>query len=329
MDRRQYILFGRKALCLMRLSSPSSTIFVYYRSIRLALMPLTLAATQFACSADRAVNLASAERVVRAAHAQGAQVIVLQELFETPYFCIDMDPRHFALAGSIDDNPAVKLCRSLARELSVVLPVSVFERAGSVYFNSVAMVDAGGEVLGVYRKAHIPDSPGYYEKFYFSPGDTGFKVWNTRHGSIGVAICWDQWFPESARAMALQGAEVLLYPTAIGSEPQDASIDSKDHWQRTMQGHAAANVMPLVASNRIGVEKGAQWTTTFYGSSFIADHTGAILQQADRTHESISVVTFDLEAIRNYRRAWGVFRDRRPELYGTLGTLDGKLMTDG
>jgi N-carbamoylputrescine amidase len=290
---------------------------------------ITVAATQFACSPCRATNLASAERVVRAAHKQGAQVVLVQELFEGPYFCIDMDPKHFAMALPIDENPAVALCKNLARELNVVLPVSVFERAGNAYFNTVAMIDAGGELLGIYRKAHIPDSPGYYEKFYFSPGDTGFKVWNTRYGKIGVGICWDQWFPECARAMAVQGAEVLLYPTAIGSEPQDASIDSKDHWQRTMQGHAAANIMPLVASNRIGKEQGQQWATTFYGSSFVADHTGGIVKQADRTSESILTATFDLNAIREYRRAWGVYRDRRPELYKSMTTLDGRQTSDG
>jgi len=288
-------------------------------------MKITVAATQFACNADRAANLVNAERIVRAAHAQGANVILLQELFETPYFCIDMDPKYFALALPIKDNAAVKLCQRLARELKVVLPVSVFERAGNVFYNSVAMIDADGALLGVYRKAHIPDSPGYYEKFYFSPGDTGFKVWETQFGKIGVAICWDQWFPESARAMALQGADVILYPTAIGSEPQDASIDSKDHWQRTMQGHAAANIVPVIASNRIGKEQGQQWATTFYGSSFIADHTGAIVKQADRCTETTLTASFDLDAIREYRRAWGVFRDRRPELYGVLGTLDGEI----
>lgn len=284
---------------------------------------LTLAATQFACSADRAANLVSAERVVRAAHAQGAQVVLLQELFETPYFCIEMEAKHFDLALPMADNPAVRLCRRLAQELNIVLPVSVFERAGNVFYNTVAMVDAGGELLGSYRKTHIPDSPGYYEKFYFSPGDTGFKVWPTRHGRVGVAICWDQWFPESARAMALQDADVLLYPTAIGSEPQDPSIDSKDHWQRAMQGHAAANIIPVVASNRIGSEQGQQWTVTYYGSSFIADHTGAIVKQADRSAETVLTATFDLDATRRYRRAWGVFRDRRPEMYGAIATLDG------
>ena len=286
---------------------------------------LSIAATQFACSPDRKANLVSAERMVRAAHAQGAQVVLLQELFEGPYFCIDMDPKHFAFALPIADNPAVARCKELARELNVVLPVSVFERAGNAFFNTVAMIDAGGEMLGIYRKAHIPDSPGYYEKFYFSPGDTGFRVWRTKFGTIGVGICWDQWFPECARAMALQGAEVLMYPTAIGSEPQDTSIDSRDHWQRTMQGHAAANVMPLVAANRIGTEQGQQWTTTFYGSSFIADHTGALIKQADRTSEAILTATFDLDAIREYRRAWGVYRDRRPDSYGSIVSFSGSV----
>ena len=287
-------------------------------------MLTTIAATQFACSPDRSVNLATAERVVRAAHAQGANVILLQELFEGPYFCIDVDARHFDRALPISENPAVALCQKLARELNVVLPVSVFERAGNVYYNTVAMVDAGGAMLGIYRKAHIPDSPGYYEKFYFSPGDTGFKVWDTRFGKIGVGICWDQWFPECARAMALQGADVLLYPTAIGSEPQDTSIDSKGHWQRSMQGHAAANILPVIASNRIGAEQGQQWTTTFYGSSFIADHTGALIKEADRSTESILTASFDFAANREYRRAWGVYRDRRPDLYRAMATLDGE-----
>lgn len=286
-------------------------------------MKTTVAATQFACTGNREENLATAERLVRAAAAQGANVILIQELFETPYFCKDHDQRYFALARPIEENPAVKRFQELARELNVVLPTSVYERAGNAFYNSVAMIDADGSVLGVYRKAHIPESPGYHEKFYFSPGDTGFKVWKTRFGTLGVAICWDQWFPESARAMALLGAEILFYPTAIGAEPQDTSIDSRDHWQRAMQGHAASNVMPLVASNRIGTEKGERWTVTYYGSSFITDHTGALLEQADRSSEAILTATFDLDAIRDYRNAWGVFRDRRPELYGPILTLDG------
>jgi N-carbamoylputrescine amidase len=288
-------------------------------------MKVTVAATQFACGADRVDNLAKAERLIREAAKQGANVILIQELFETPYFCKDHCPDYFNIAAPIEENPAVLRFQELARELNVVLPASVYERAGNAFYNSVAIVDAGGAILGTYRKAHIPESPGYHEKFFFSPGDTGFKVWRTRFGNIGVAICWDQWFPESARAMALMGADILFYPTAIGSEPQDLSIDSKDHWQRAMQGHSASNITPLVASNRIGTEQGERWTVTYYGSSFITDHTGAILKQADRKTESVITATFDLNAVRAYRDAWGVFRDRRPELYKPLLTLDGRV----
>ena len=287
-------------------------------------MRITVATTQFACSASRSQNLQTAERLVRAAHARGAQVICLQELFETPYFCKDHDTSYFDLALPIPDNPAVQRLQVVARELQVVLPVSVFERAGNVFYNSVAMIDADGSLMGIYRKAHIPESPGYHEKFYFTPGDTGFKVWPTRYATIGVGICWDQWFPECARAMALMGAEILLYPTAIGDEPQDKSIDSQPHWQRTMQGHAAANIMPMIAANRIDVEQGKQWSVRYYGSSFITDHTGALIEQADRVSESILTASFDLDVIREYRRAWGVFRDRRPELYGALMGLDNQ-----
>ena len=287
-------------------------------------MKITVAATQFACSSDRVENLATAERLIREAAAKGANIILIQELFETPYFCKDHSTDYFALALPVDENPAVKRFQALAAELNVVLPASFYERSGNAFYNSVAMIDADGSMLGIYRKAHIPESPGYHEKFYFSPGDTGFKVWQTRFGTIGVGICWDQWFPESARVMALLGAEILLYPTAIGAEPQDATIDSRDHWQRAMQGHAAANVMPLIASNRIGTEKGERWTVTYYGSSFIADQTGAIVEQAARTGEAILTATFDLDALRKYRNAWGVLRDRRPELYGPILTLDGR-----
>jgi N-carbamoylputrescine amidase len=281
-------------------------------------MRITVAATQFSCTEDRQTNLRTAERMVRAAHAQGAQFILLPELFESPYFCKDHNTAYFDLALPIADNPAVRRLRQVANELQVVLPVSVFERDGQRFFNSVVMIDADGALLGVYRKAHIPESPGYHEKFYFTPGDTGFKVWQTRFGSVGVGICWDQWFPECARSMALQGAELLLYPTAIGEEPQDKSIDSQPHWQRTMQGHAAANIMPVVAANRVGTEVGKQWTVAYYGSSFITDHTGGILAQADRSSEAVLTSTFDLQAIREYRRAWGVYRDRRPDLYDAL-----------
>jgi N-carbamoylputrescine amidase len=287
-------------------------------------MLVTVAATQFACVDDRHLNLKTAERIVRAAHTRGAQIICLQELFETPYFCKDHDTTYFDLALPIADNPAVQRLQVVAKELQVVLPVSVFERAGNAFYNTIAMIDADGSLPGTYRKSHIPESPGYHEKFYFSPGDTGFKVWPTRYGVIGVGICWDQWFPECARAMALQGAEILLYPTAIGAEPQDPRVDSQPHWQRTMQGHAAANLMPVIASNRIGVEQGKQWTVQYYGSSFITDHLGAVIEQADRVSESILTAKFDLDAIREYRRSWGVFRDRRPELYGALMSLDGR-----
>jgi N-carbamoylputrescine amidase len=286
-------------------------------------MKVTVAATQMACGTGRDANIANAERLVREAARRGAQVVLIQELFESPYFCKDHLAAHFALATPVAENPAVQRLARVARELGVVLPLSVFERAQNAYFNTLVMVDADGSVMGIYRKSHIPESPGYHEKFYFSPGDTGFRVWKTRFGTLGVAVCWDQWFPEAARAMALLGAEILLYPTAIGSEPQDPSLDSRWHWQRTMQGHAAANVMPLVASNRIGRERGEKLEIAFYGHSFIADHTGEVIAQADDHTEQILTATFDLDEIRRYRHAWGVFRDRRPDLYGPLLKLDG------
>ena len=285
-----------------------------------------VAATQMACDRDRAGNIACAEALVRTAAAQGAQIVLLQELFETPYFCIDQSAEHFALATAAAENPAVRHFRAVARELRVVLPISFFERANNAYYNTVAVIDADGEVLGTYRKTHIPNGPGYQEKQFFHPGDTGFRVWDTRYARIGVGICWDQWFPETARAMALMGAELLFYPTAIGSEPHDAGIDSRDHWQRAQQGHAAANLVPVIASNRIGTEcsMGApDWRITFYGSSFIADETGALLRVADRSTESVLVHGFDLAAIRARRDAWGIFRDRRPERYAVLLSADG------
>jgi len=286
-------------------------------------MNVTVAATQMACGWDREANIANAERLIREAARRGANVILIQELFESPYFCKDHLASHFELARPIAENPAVARLSRVAAELGVVLPLSVFERAQNAYFNTLAMVDADGSLLGIYRKSHIPESHGYHEKFYFSPGDTGFRAWKTRFGTLGVAVCWDQWFPEAARAMALLGAEILLYPTAIGSEPQDPALDSRWHWQRTMQGHAAANVMPLVASNRIGKERGEKVEVTFYGHSFIADHTGEVVAQADDHSEQILTATFDLDAIRRYRHAWGVFRDRRPDLYHSLLTLNG------
>jgi N-carbamoylputrescine amidase len=289
---------------------------------------VTVAATQFACSWDLPENLARAEALVRAAHARGAQVILLQELFATPYFCIEQDARHLRLAQSLDDSPLLRRFGALAAELSVVLPISFFERAGNAYFNSLVMFDADGSSLGLYRKSHIPNGPGYQEKFYFSPGDTGFRVWQTRHGRIGVGICWDQWFPESARVMALLGAELLLYPTAIGSEPPPAPpLDSRRHWQRTQQGHAAANLMPLVASNRVGTEYASQdpqLHLRFYGSSFIADAGGELRAEADQDSEMLITASFDLDALKAARDGWFVFRDRRPELYGPIGSLSGR-----
>ena len=286
---------------------------------------VTLAATQMACGSDRAENLERAEQLIRRAASQGANVILIQELFETPYFCQDQLPDFFALARPVEDNEGIAKFQSLARELGVVLPFSFFERDNQAYFNSVAMIDAGGEMLGVYRKTHIPDGVGYQEKYYFNPGDTGFRVWDTKFGQVGLGICWDQWFPETARCLVLGGAEILLYPTAIGNEPQFPDWDSRDHWQRAMQGHAASNMVPLVASNRIGAEKGKNSEMTFYGSSFIADETGAKVAEADRTSETVLTHAFDLDAIRNQRAQWGFFRDRRPEHYGALTTLSAKL----
>ena len=287
---------------------------------------VTVAATQMACSWDIPGNIARAENLIRRAAAKGAQIVLIQELFEAPYFCQDQIGEFFDMARPFENNPLIAHFSRLAAELNVVLPVSFFEKAGQTYFNSVAIVDADGAVLGLYRKSHIPDGPGYTEKYYFSPGDTGFRVWQTKHARIGVGICWDQWFPEATRAMALQGAELLFYPTAIGSEPQDPTIDSAAHWQRVMQGHAAANLMPVIASNRIGMEPGRKGTElTFYGSSFIADQTGEKVAEADRTSEAILTATFDLDGISRQRRNWGLFRDRRPELYTPLLTMDGRV----
>jgi N-carbamoylputrescine amidase len=285
---------------------------------------VTVAATQMPCTWTIEENLARAERLIRQAAADGAQIVLIQELFATPYFCQDQIADFFDLAQPFEANPIIGRFAPLAAELGVVLPISYFEKAGKAFFNSVAIIDADGTVLGNYRKSHIPDGPGYTEKFYFSPGDTGFRVWKTRHATIGVGICWDQWFPEAARAMALMGAELLFYPTAIGSEPQDSSIDSAAHWQRVMQGHAGANLMPVIASNRIGTEHGRHGTDiTFYGSSFIADQTGALVAEAGRETETVLTTSFDLDAIEKQRRAWGLFRDRRPELYAPLMSLSG------
>ncbi len=270
-------------------------------------------------------NIATADRLVREAAGIGAQIVLIPELFEGPYFCIDMLAEHFARAFPVEGHPTVAHFQKLAAELNVVLPISIYERANNATFNTVVIVDADGAQLGIYRKSHIPDGVGYTEKFYFNPGDTGFRVWRTRHATIGVGICWDQWFPEAARAMALQGAELLFYPTAIGSEPPDPAWDSSGHWQRVMQGHAGANLTPLVAANRIGREVGraGEREITFYGSSFIADPTGAKVAEAGRDEEAVLTALFDLDAVREMRHSWGLFRDRRPDLYGALLTHDG------
>jgi N-carbamoylputrescine amidase len=279
---------------------------------------VTLGVLQTSYGTDMAANIAKTIDLVRQAAAKGAQVILPSELFQGPYFCVSQDEACFEGAYPWAEHPCVTSLAPVAAELGVAIPVSIFERDGPHYYNSVVMLDADGRALGVYRKSHIPDGPGYQEKYYFRPGDTGFRVWDTRFGRVGVGICWDQWYPETARAMALMGAEVLLYPTAIGSEPHDDSLDTRDPWRRVMQGHAVANVMPVAAANRIGFEPGAGGGQTFYGSSFIADHRGDLVASLDRTEEGVLTASFDLDFLKTHRAAWGFFRDRRTDLYGAL-----------
>ncbi|KCZ90669.1 N-carbamoylputrescine amidase [Hyphomonas johnsonii] len=276
--------------------------------------PITLAAIQFAPSDDVQANIARVAGFVRDAAGQGADVVLPPELFCGAYFCKTQDEVHFARAHPWKTHPAVVQLSEIAAELGVVIPVSIYEKDGPHYYNSLVMLDADGKALGVYRKSHIPDGPGYQEKFYFRPGDTGFRVWDTRKGRIGVGICWDQWFPEAARAMALMGADVLLYPTAIGAEPQDSSLDTAARWRRAMLGHAVSNVIPVAAANRIGDEDGQ----VFYGTSFIADQAGEVVTDLGRTEEGVISATFDLETVERDRAAWGFFRDRRPDLYTSL-----------
>ena len=284
---------------------------------------VTLGVVQFACTDDDAENVATASRLVRDAAARGANIVLVQELFEGLYFCQEENPAHFARARPLDSaHPTLSAMKALSAELGIVLPVSLFERRNQAYFNTVVMLDAGSE-LGLYRKSHIPDGPGYSEKFYFNPGDTGFRVWPTRFGVVGVGICWDQWFPEAARAMALMGAELLLYPTAIGSEPGRPDFDSMQHWRTTMRGHAGANLMPVAAANRIGTEHVGGKTQTYYGSSFIAGASGELLAETGRDGQAVLTATFDRARLAADRAAWGLFRDRRPDLYGVLATLDG------
>ena len=291
---------------------------------------VTVAAIQMSIPETPEKSVEKAEKLVRKAAAEGANVILLPELFENWYFCQERRYDSYKLALPLEENPAVRRFQTVAKELSVVLPISFYEQDGNVLYNSVAMIDADGSVMGVYRKTHIPDDHFYQEKFYFTPGDTGFKVWDTRFGKIGVGICWDQWFPEAARCMALDGAELLFYPTAIGSEPV-LECDSMPHWQRCMQGHAAANLVPVIAAHRIGTEtvtpdsenQQQSSSLTFYGSSFIADNTGALVECADRTSDTVLLHTFDLDELRDMRLSWGVFRDRRPEMYGRIAGISG------
>ncbi|NOX32869.1 MAG: N-carbamoylputrescine amidase [Deltaproteobacteria bacterium] len=282
-----------------------------------------VAATQMVCTKDSDQNISTAERLVTAAAEQGARIVLLQELFENLYFCQEERAEYFNLATTLEENRAVRHFCGIAEKLKIVLPISFFEKKNNAHYNTIAVIDADGSILGIYRKTHIPGGPGYGEKFYFNPGDTGFKVWQTRYARIGVGICWDQWFPEAARIMALMGAEIIFYPTAIGSEPANAGLDSKQHWQTCMQGHSACNMIPVVASNRIGTESFDASSITFYGSSFITDNTGQILTRANRTDEAVILSDFDLDLFQARRDSWGIFRDRRPSLYKALLTSDG------
>jgi N-carbamoylputrescine amidase len=282
---------------------------------------ISVAALQASFGLDLDANIARTAELIREAAGRGAQVILPPELFQGPYFCVAQEERWFRQAHPWREHPCVKALAPLAGELGVVLPISIFEREGPHYFNSLVMADADGSLMGVYRKSHIPDGPGYMEKYYFRPGDTGFKVWDSRFGRLGVGICWDQWYPEAARAMALMGAEVLLYPTAIGSEPHDPSLDTAAPWRRAMQGHAVSNVIPVVGANRTGFEPWENYPgggQLFYGSSFIADHRGDLVQAFGREDEGALVAEFDLDFLATHRAAWGFFRDRRPDLYGAL-----------
>ena len=286
-------------------------------------MKIKVAATQMSCSWELENNIEKAKKIVNSAAKDGANIILLQELFQSPYFCIEYDEKIFELAQTFEESILIKEMSEVCKKLNVVLPVSYFEKSNNAYFNSIAVIDSDGSVLGNYRKSHIPDGIGYLEKYYFNPGNTGFKVWNTKFGKIGIGICWDQWFPEVARIMVLKGADVLFYPTAIGDEPR-SKYDSSGAWQRVMQGHAAANIVPVVASNRIGFEKVQSQTNGFYGKSFICDHTGLMLKEASRDKEEILIAEIDIDKNHLFRRNWGLFRDRRIDLYKDILTLDGK-----
>jgi len=287
-------------------------------------MKIKVAATQMTCTWETEENITKATNLIKQAADQGANIILLQELFQTPYFCIQYDEDIFKLAQNFENNKILKQMSELAKKLNVVLPISFFEKDNNAYFNSIAVINADGNILGKYRKSHIPDGPGYLEKYYFNPGNTGFKVWNTIFGKIGIGICWDQWFPEAARIMALKGAEILFYPTAIGDELM-SEYDSSGAWQRVMQGHAAANIMPVVASNRIGSESVKGQVNGFYGKSFICDRSGKIISEASKDKEEIILADIDTENDHLFRRNWGLFRDRRTDLYKEILTLEGKI----
>lgn len=275
---------------------------------------LSVGIIQSAFSDDLDSNIEVVSKRVREAANAGADIVLAPELFQGHYFCKTQEEKEFQRAFPWREHPCVLTLAELAKEVGVVIPVSIFEKSGPHYFNSVVMIDADGALMGVYRKTHIPDGPGYQEKFYFKPGDTGFKVWNTLKGKVGVGICWDQWYPECARAMALAGAEILLYPTAIGSEPQEPEMDTAARWRRVMQGHAVANVIPIAAANRVGVED----SQSFYGTSFICDAAGEVRKDMGRKEEGICVETFNLDEIDQMRAAWGFFRDRRPDQYQSI-----------
>ena len=282
-----------------------------------------VAATQMACSNNTNANVANAEELISTAAKKGAKIILIQELFESQYFCMDQKEELFELAKPMENHPTIQKMSKLAKRLKVVLPVSFFEKANRAYFNSIAVIDADGSIMGVYRKSHIPDGPGYQEKFYFNPGNTGFKVWNTTYAKIGVGICWDQWFPEAARSMVLQGAEILLYPTAIGGEPETDGFDSSDMWQRAMIGHSAQNQVPVIASNRIGTEQGIDNSNYFYGRSFITNHVGDKIAEDERATQQVLSGEVAVKEAETLRNVWGIFRDRRPDLYSTLMSVDG------
>ena len=287
-------------------------------------MKIKVAATQMACSWKIEENILKATNLIKKAAEKGANIILLQELFQTPYFCIQYDEEIFKLAQTFENNKILEQMSQLAKELKVVLPISFFEKDNNAYFNSIAVINSDGKILGTYRKSHIPDGPGYLEKYYFNPGNTGFKVWDTNFGKIGIGICWDQWFPEAARIMALKGAEILFYPTAIGDELM-SEYDSSGSWQRVMQGHAAANIMPVVASNRIGSESVKGQVNGFYGKSFICDRSGKIISEASKDKEEIIIADINTEEDHLFRRNWGLFRDRRTDLYNEILTLEGKI----